>query len=231
MEEIYCTYAYLREDRTPYYIGKGCKNRSTKKSGRVFLPPTDSSRILILKKNLTEEEAFKHEIYMIDVFGRKDLGTGILRNLTNGGEGVSGYRHTEEDKKRMSKSHENPSEEVRKKLSKAQSGEKNHQYGVPRTEETKKKLSEANSGEKHPQFGIPHTDEWKKAQSERMSGERNPRFGVPVTKEIRQKISEANSGEKHYNYGKKWWTDGVTEQVCRECPGEGWINKRLKRQK
>ena len=75
------TYAYLREDRTPYYIGKGQKK----------------SNIIILKKNLTEEEAFKHEIYMIAVFGRKDLRTGILRNLTDGGEGSSGRVVTEEE--------------------------------------------------------------------------------------------------------------------------------------
>jgi hypothetical protein len=43
-----------------------------------------------LKRNLTEEEAFKHEIYMIAIFGRKDNGTGILINLTNGGDGVPG---------------------------------------------------------------------------------------------------------------------------------------------
>jgi hypothetical protein len=29
-------------------------------------------------KILREEEAFKHEIYMIAMFGRKDVGTGIL---------------------------------------------------------------------------------------------------------------------------------------------------------
>jgi hypothetical protein len=53
-------------------------------------PPKDKSRIIFLKQNLTEEEAFRHEIYMIAVFGRKDLGTGILHNRTDGGDGSSG---------------------------------------------------------------------------------------------------------------------------------------------
>jgi hypothetical protein len=88
MTQVYYTYAYLREDRTPYYIGKGKGNRVYKKNRRVR-PPTDKSRIIFLKQNLTEEEAFKHEIYMIAVFGRKDLGTGILHNMTDGGEGAS----------------------------------------------------------------------------------------------------------------------------------------------
>ena len=89
MTQFYYTYAYLREDRTPYYIGKGKGDRAYKKERREFKPPKDKSRIIFLKQNLTEEEAFKHEIYMIAVFGRKDLGTGILRNRTDGGEGVS----------------------------------------------------------------------------------------------------------------------------------------------
>ena len=84
------TYAYLREDRTPYYIGKGCGRRAYKKYSGKIRPPEDKSRIIFLKQNLTEEEAFKHEIYMIAVFGRKDLGTGILHNRTDGGDGSSG---------------------------------------------------------------------------------------------------------------------------------------------
>jgi hypothetical protein len=83
----YYTYAYLREDRTPYYIGKGEKNRIFNKSKGEIKPPKDKSRIIFLKKNLTEEEAFRHEKYMIAVFGRKDLKTGILKNKTNGGDG------------------------------------------------------------------------------------------------------------------------------------------------
>jgi hypothetical protein len=95
------TYAYLREDRTPYYIGKGTGNRIYKSNGRPCGKPKDKSRIIFLKQNLTEEEAFRHEKYMIAVFGRKDLGTGILHNKTNGGEGPSGAVRSEETRRRM----------------------------------------------------------------------------------------------------------------------------------
>ena len=81
----YYTYAYLRKDRTPYYIGKGCGRRIYEKRKNEIRPPKDRSRIIYLKQNLTEEEAFEHEIYMISVFGRKDIGTGILCNKTIGG--------------------------------------------------------------------------------------------------------------------------------------------------
>jgi hypothetical protein len=120
----YYTYAYLREDGTPYYIGKGKGNRLYKKGSRVFAPPP-KNRIIFLKENLTEQEAFKHEIYMIAVFGRKDLGTGILHNKTDGGDGVSGAKlpKTEEHKKKISSSHigkkRTPfSEEWKQKISK-----------------------------------------------------------------------------------------------------------------
>ena len=99
MNDFY-TYAYLREDRTPYYIGKGKDDRCFIKGKKESVsPPKDKLRIIFLKQNLTEQEAFKHEIYMIAVFGRKDNGTGILRNLTNGGDGVSGYIPSESVRK------------------------------------------------------------------------------------------------------------------------------------
>ena len=84
------TYAYLREDRTPYYIGKGSGRRIFVNKGKPCKKPKDKSRIIFLKQNITEEEAFRHETYMIFVFGRKDLGTGILHNRSDGGEGASG---------------------------------------------------------------------------------------------------------------------------------------------
>ena len=89
MTNIYYTYAYLRENGTPYYIGKGKGVRAYRKNRVGVKPPKDKNKILVLKKNLTEEGAFKHEKYMIAVFGRKDLNTGILVNKTDGGEGSS----------------------------------------------------------------------------------------------------------------------------------------------
>jgi len=114
------TYAYLREDRSPYYIGKGKGDRAYKKYDRTVPLPKDKSRILILKKNLTEVEAFRHEVYMIAVYGRKDLGTGILRNMTNGGEGVIGYTMKEKQRIQLSEYSKNRSKEHRRKLIKTQ---------------------------------------------------------------------------------------------------------------
>ena len=104
MKNDFYTYAYLREDGTPYYIGKGCGRRCRVKHGRTIHPPTNLSRILVLKEGITEEEAIKHEIYMIAVLGRKDKNTGILRNMTDGGDGVSGLIQTEEVKEKIKKS-------------------------------------------------------------------------------------------------------------------------------
>jgi hypothetical protein len=102
MNNKYYTYAYLREDGTPYYIGKGKGYRAYYKNRRKQIqPPKDRRRIIFLKQNLTEEEAFRHEIYMISVFGRKDLGTGILRNRTGGGEGTANMILSEEHKKSL----------------------------------------------------------------------------------------------------------------------------------
>jgi hypothetical protein len=83
------TYMWLREDGTPYYIGKGKGNRAFRKGS----PPRD--RILI-QEFPSEEDAFAAEVFLIAYYGRKDLNTGILRNRTDGGEGVSGYPLTEE---------------------------------------------------------------------------------------------------------------------------------------
>ena len=84
MKKFY-VYAYLREDRqTPYYIGKGCRDRINNPSGRnTFLPPAD--RRVKIKEKLTEEEALTLEALLINQWGRKIEG-GVLHNLQEGGK-------------------------------------------------------------------------------------------------------------------------------------------------
>jgi len=207
----YYTYAYLREDRTPYYIGKGKGKRIYDKSKSEIQPPKDKSRVIFLKQNLTEEEAFKHEIYMIAVFGRKDLGTGILRNKTNGGEGASGAVRSPELRAQISNSMKGRTftKEHRKKLSESSKGKKvsketkklrsNQRKGKKLSEETKKKMSETKKGSNHNMFGIPKSEETKRKISEALKGRKRSSYKKrkPLTEEHKRKISEANKKRKN----------------------------------
>ena len=83
---IYYVYAYLRSNGTPYYIGKGHGDRAWSRR-RNINRPINSNRIIILEKNLTEIGAFALERRLIEWWGRKINGTGILANINPGGEG------------------------------------------------------------------------------------------------------------------------------------------------
>ena len=149
-EKRFYTYAYLRVDGTPYYVGKGTGDRAYRDKGRPCKPPQDKKRILILKNNLFEEEAFRHEIYMISIFGRKDLGTGILRNRSiGGGNAAEGRIVSEETRKKISNKLKGNiiSAETRKKISQAGIGRKFN-------EETRKKISEKSKNRKRENWEI-----------------------------------------------------------------------------
>jgi len=84
MTEFY-TYVWLREDDTPYYVGKGSRERAYTSWGHGVRCPADRAKIVVYPAQ-TETEALEVEIALIWYYGRKDLGTGCLRNLTDGGE-------------------------------------------------------------------------------------------------------------------------------------------------
>jgi hypothetical protein len=118
-------YLWFRADGlTPYYVGKGRGRRAFSRWSRgVTKPPADKNMIQVIHCG-TEADAFKCEQLLIEKYGRKDLGTGCLHNLTDGGEGASGNQHTIETRQRMSKSRmgHSISEETRRKISAAQIG-------------------------------------------------------------------------------------------------------------
>ena len=73
---------YLRKDNTPYYVGRGTQQRPFQRHNGTASCPKDKSRILVLYNNIGFLSSCAIEIFWIAVYGRKDLGTGILNNKT-----------------------------------------------------------------------------------------------------------------------------------------------------
>ena len=116
-------------DSTIFYVGIGSEDRPYRKSGRSSLWNSTVNKngyyVEVILEGLEWKEACEIETYLIKQFGRKDLRTGYLVNLTEGGDGTVGGKHSEESKKKMSEANKGNtyalgnkhSEETRSKMS------------------------------------------------------------------------------------------------------------------
>src|ERR1700689_761898 len=151
MLPIFYTYLWLREDGTPYYVGKGTRDRAFIRHRIGNAPPKE--RILI-EPHTSEADAFESEKFLIFYYGREDLGLGCLLNRTDGGDGIS-----------------NISEETRARMRAAKVGKPSFWLGKkrgPLSPEWKAKIGAAARGPH--KKGWKHTSEWKAAASTRNKG-------------------------------------------------------------
>jgi len=241
-------YGDFEFDHEPFYIGKGINRRKRYGKRNYFFNNKVNKMRLVDKKpivvnimnKLTEEEAFGLETELIKIIGRANLSEGPLTNLTDGGEGVSGYvfpearkkeyskkfrglgnpaygKHwklNDETKEKMSIAHKGKkfTNEHKRNLSKASMGKNGTMVGRSHSEETKRKISEILMGQKR-------SDETKikmsKAAKERYRDAKNhPMFGRKHTDETKKKISISRSGGSSWNMGKK--TPDVTKKKISE---------------
>ena len=211
-EPIYYTYAWLTEEGIPYYVGKGKDDRAWAGHCGHTLPQKE--RIIILKSGLTEFDAYKHEMFVIDALGRKDLGTGILDNHSNGGEGVSGPM----------------SAEGRAKISKALTGKPSLMRGW--TNWTNGKENKRSPDCPGPGWRRGYTKNIKDTTKGRVwwtNGEKecksftSPGEGWRRGRHPRSStyINAANRGRKS-RANCRWFTNGVNNRICEESPGDGW---------
>ena len=143
-------YRHIRTDKQQvFYIGIGeNESRAYDKKGRTRVWKNTANlgyETEILFEDLTWEQAVEKEKEFIALYGRKDLGLGTLVNLTDGGEGTIGYKHTQEAKE---------------KNRIAASGKNNAFYGKERPDHSLKMQGDKNPcfgrvGENHPMFGKP----------------------------------------------------------------------------
>jgi hypothetical protein len=240
-ENVFYVYGYTRNKDsdiglkdTFYYFGKGKGNRAYKNHGRLPVPKSKSN-IIFISTNLSEEAAFNLEIEMIKKYGRVDLGNGILRNLTNGGNGFNGAIHPKRSK------------ETNKKISNSLSGENHPNFGIPCPEYRKQKISNSMSGEKCYNFGMTTPDETKLKQSIALLGKEHEKVICPHCNKIGGKnlmtryhfdncrlnplftenvnsISDRQNTKNIFS-GSVWWNDGIKSYRIKHpnIPESHWV--------
>jgi hypothetical protein len=155
-------YQHIRKDTNEvFYVGIGkLEKRAYSKDGRnphwKNIVNKAGYYVEIIYSDLQWDLACNMEQYLIESYGRVDLSTGCLVNMTNGGESIIGHIITKEHKEKISKSlignkrtlGHNHSESARKKISEAMKGCKNPMYGKKHSQIVLDKLSKIHNGKK-----------------------------------------------------------------------------------
>jgi hypothetical protein len=155
MNDFY-VYEYLRSrasdngpSGSPYYIGKGRGRRAFTSVCHNAPPPEDRLFIHIIAKDMNERDALQAEVLLIRLHGRLDIGTGCLRNLTDGGEGMSGWKASPETKAKISAAMlghnrcvgRKIAQATRDKIAASLSGRVGNRSGKHHSEESKARMS------------------------------------------------------------------------------------------
>lgn len=146
----------------------------------------DKKEIKLIQKYKSLNKKFG---YNIEEGGRRPIMSEETRNKISramkGNKNHLGYSHSEETKKRIARTKMGTifSKEWKRKISEANSGEKNPFYGKHHSRETIEKIYEANYGRKH-----------SKESKLKMS---RSHVGKKFSEEHRRKLSESHKGHYH----------------------------------
>ena len=160
-------YRHIRKDSNKvFYIGigrdaEGKYKRAVSKADRNLYWKRVTSKadyiVQIVLDDLTWEEACEKEKEFISLYGRRDLGLGTLTNLTNGGEGLLGHKHSENAlvKMRQPRSEEGRLNIQKSHLNKDGTLKTKSELWVktmktPRSKEVRKKISQGKKGKPQP---------------------------------------------------------------------------------
>jgi hypothetical protein len=192
---------YIDNWTKPFYVGIGKNYRCTAFSHRGkywnnIVKKYGLPKVKIIQYFETADDSKIAEKALIGFFGRRFNNSGILVNITLGGDGYLGRKGEEHPMygKPMSKeAKEKASNKLKGMLVGekngmfGRSGELNPFYGKKHTEEHKQRQRETKkgiyNGEKNPFFGKTHSVETKKYLSEKM-------IGKSMSEETRKKVSE-----------------------------------------